>query len=121
MVRAPPSADSAPAQHSPDEAARIDRAQQVRFERKRVAFGEGGQQPGGQCCPQQAARAEGERAEQPLSLQKIFFHIDITSNDMTSDDMDWVLRQAEAISPVWIAIQRNVAVETSYKIMPDEK
>ena len=68
-----------------------------------------------------AVRAEGERAEQPLSLQKIFIHIDITSNDMTSDDMDWVLRQAEAISPVWIAIQGNVAVETSYKILPDEK
>ena len=68
-----------------------------------------------------AVKAEGERAEQPLSLQKIFFHIELTSRDITADDMDWVLRQAEAISPVWLAIKGNVAVETSYQILPDEK
>ncbi len=66
-------------------------------------------------------KAEGERNEQPLSLSKIFFHIDITSDDITADDMEWVLKQAEAISPVWIAIQGNVSVETSYQILPDEK
>ena len=64
-----------------------------------------------------AVKAEGERNEQPLSLSKIFFHIEITSSDVTADDMDWVLKQAEAISPVWIAIQGNVAVETSYQIL----
>ena len=68
-----------------------------------------------------AVKAEGERAEQPLSLQKIFFHIELTSRDITADEMDWVLRQAEAISPVWLAIEGNVAVETSYRILPDEK
>ena len=68
-----------------------------------------------------AVKAEGERDEQPLSLQKIFFHIELTSRDITADDMDWVLRQAEAISPVWLAIEGNVAVETSYRILPDEK
>ena len=68
-----------------------------------------------------AVKATGERAEQPLSLQKIFFHIELTSRDITADDMDWVLRQAEAISPVWLAIEGNVAVETSYRILPDEK
>ena len=68
-----------------------------------------------------AVKAEGERAEQPLSLQKIFFHIELASRDITADDMDWVLRQAEAISPVWLAIKGNVAIETSYQILPDEK
>ena len=68
-----------------------------------------------------AVKAEGERAEQPLSLQKIFFHIELTSRDITADDMDWVLKQAEAISPVWLAIKGNVVVETSYQILPDEK
>ena len=63
-----------------------------------------------------AVKAEGERAEQPLSLQKIFFHIELTSRDITSDDMDWVIRQAEAISPVWLAIQGNVAVESTFQI-----
>ena len=68
-----------------------------------------------------AVKAEGERSEQPLSLRKILFHIEITSADITADDMDWVLKQAEAISPVWLAIQGNVAVETSYQILPGEK
>ena len=68
-----------------------------------------------------AVKAEGERAEQPLSLKKIFFHIELTSRDITADDMDWVLKQAEAISPVWLAIKGNVVVETSYQILPDEK
>ena len=68
-----------------------------------------------------AVKAEGERAEQPLSLKKIFFHIELTSRDITADDMDWVLKQAEAISPVWLAIKGNVAIETSYQILPDEK
>lgn len=66
-------------------------------------------------------KAEGERNEQPLSLGKILFHIEITSRDITADDMDWVLKQAEAFSPVWLAIQGNVSVETSYQILSDEK
>lgn len=61
--------------------------------------------------------AEGERAEQPLSLSKIFFSVEIVSANVTAEDMEWVLKQAEAISPVWIAIQGNVAVETSYQIL----
>lgn len=63
-----------------------------------------------------SVHAEGERNEQPLSLRKIFFHIELTSRDITSADMDWVLRQAEAISPVWLAIKGNVAVEATFQI-----
>jgi len=60
--------------------------------------------------------AEGERAEQPLSLKKILFHAQIESGDITNADMETVLRQAEQISPVWIAIRNNVSVETRYTI-----
>jgi len=63
-----------------------------------------------------SVRAEGERNEQPLSLRKILFHVQVTSSDVTSEDMEKVLKHAEAISPVWIAIKGNVAVETSYQI-----
>ena len=63
-----------------------------------------------------SVRAEGARNEQPLSLKKILFHVSVASADVTSEDMDKVLRQAEVISPVWIAIKGNVAVETTYQI-----
>jgi uncharacterized OsmC-like protein len=63
-----------------------------------------------------SVRAEGERDEQPLSLKKILFHVQVASADVTPEDMDKVMHQAELISPVWIAIRGNVAVETSYQI-----
>ena len=63
-----------------------------------------------------SVHAEGERNEQPLSLKKILFHVQITSSDVTKEDMDQVLQRAAMISPVWIAIKGNVEVETSYQI-----
>ncbi len=63
-----------------------------------------------------SVQAEGERNEQPLSLKKILFHVSVASGDVTAEDMEKVLRQAEVISPVWIAIKGNVAVETTYQI-----
>ena len=63
-----------------------------------------------------SVRAEGECNEQPLSLRKILFHVQVTSSDVTNEDMEKVLQHAESISPVWIAIKGNVAVETSYQI-----
>lgn len=63
-----------------------------------------------------SVRAEGERNEQPLFLKKIQFHIAIQSSDVTVEEIETVLRQAEVISPVWIAIKGNVAVETSYQL-----
>ena len=63
-----------------------------------------------------SVRAEGERNEQPLSLKKILFHVQVASADVTPEDMDKVMHQAEIISPVWIAIRGNVAVETSYRV-----
>lgn len=63
--------------------------------------------------------AEGERTERPLSLSKIYFHVDLKCANVTTEDMDWVLTQAEVMSPVWIAIKNNVVVETSYQIQAD--
>ena len=63
-----------------------------------------------------SVHAEGVRREQPLSLGKILFHVNLTSEDATREDMDVVLQQAEQISPVWIAIRNNVEVETSYEL-----
>ena len=63
-----------------------------------------------------AASAEGVRTEQPLALGEIHLHVSVTSGDVTQEDMQTVLRQAEAISPVWLAIQNNVSVKTSFEL-----
>ncbi len=64
-----------------------------------------------------SVHAEGVRAEQPLSLKQILFHVEIDSADTTDADMQTVLRQAEQISPVWLALRNNVSVETSYQVL----
>ncbi|NLI53164.1 MAG: OsmC family protein [Clostridiales bacterium] len=64
-----------------------------------------------------SATAEGVRTEQPLTLSEIHFQIAIKSKDVTAEDMRAVLRQAEAISPVWLAIKNNVLVKTSYTLI----
>jgi uncharacterized OsmC-like protein len=64
-----------------------------------------------------SVKAEGVRREQPLSLSAILFHVTIESEDIAAADMDAVLRQAEQISPVWIAIKNNVAVEATYNLI----
>ena len=63
-----------------------------------------------------SVHAEGERTEQPLTLKKILFHVAIQSTDATAEDVEKVLHQAEMISPVWIAMRGNVAVETTYQL-----
>jgi len=64
-----------------------------------------------------SAKAEGVRREQPLSLSGILFEVFVESEDVTSEDMETVLRQAEQISPVWLAIKNNVSVEASYRLL----
>lgn len=60
--------------------------------------------------------AEGIRNEQPLYLREILFHVSIKSDDVTEADMQTVLKQAEAISPVWLAIKNNVTVKTTFEL-----
>ena len=63
-----------------------------------------------------SARVEGIRRESPLSLAKILFHITVESSDLTTADMEAVLRQAEQISPVWHAIRNNIDVEMTFSL-----
>ena len=62
------------------------------------------------------AHAEGIRNEQPLFLTKIEFTIFVESNDADASDMEKVIKAAETISPVWLAIKNNVEVSVDYKI-----
>lgn len=64
-----------------------------------------------------SAKAEGVRREQPLSLSGILFEVCVESEDVTSADMEIVLRQAEQISPVWLAIKGNVSVEATFRLL----
>lgn len=66
-----------------------------------------------------SASAEGIRSEHPLSLKEICFHICIESEDVTDKDMETVLKQAEAVSPVWQAVKNNIAVKTSFELRKD--
>lgn len=63
-----------------------------------------------------AATAEGYRNEHPLSLKEICFHICIESEDVTETDMENVIKQAEAISPVWQALKNNITTKTSFEL-----
>jgi len=60
--------------------------------------------------------AVGIRRENPLSLEKILFEVSVQSEDIEAADMEKVLRIAESISPVWLAIKNNVEVETKYTL-----
>ena len=71
----------------------------------------------GKHIEQYSVHAEGVRREQPLSLSKILFQVKLVSPDIVPAELETVLRQAEQISPVWIAIKNNVEVEVSYELM----
>lgn len=64
-----------------------------------------------------SAAVEGVRSEQPLALKEIHFKIKLASEDITAEDMENVMKQAEAISPVWQAVKNNVIVEITYELM----
>lgn len=64
-----------------------------------------------------AGTATGIRRENPLSLEKIIFDIQLESDNTETADMDRIMDLAAKISPVWLAIQNNVAVEAKYRIM----
>lgn len=60
---------------------------------------------------------EGIRTEQPITLEKINFELIIESNDITGEKILEIIKLAEKISPVWIAIRNNVEVNYQYKIV----
>lgn len=57
------------------------------------------------------------RQEHPLSFDKIYLDIDITSPDVTSEDVSKVLKLSEeTYCPVWAMLKGNVSIETSHTI-----
>ena len=70
----------------------------------------------GKHIDQYSVHAEGVRREQPLSLSKILFQVKLSSPDIAPAELEAVLRQAEQISPVWIAIKNNIEVAVSYEL-----
>ncbi len=63
------------------------------------------------------AVVEGIRSEQPLALKEIHFNICIESSDITEDDMENVMKQAENISPVWQAVKNNIIVKMTFELL----
>ncbi len=59
----------------------------------------------------------GIKKEQPLSLEKINFTVIVESKDVSDDELQNVIKKAEEISPVWIAIRNNVEVDWQYRII----
>jgi len=64
-----------------------------------------------------SASAEGVRSEHPLLLKTIHFHIRLESEDITENDMENAIKQAEALSPVWQAVKNNVSIETTFVLL----
>ena len=62
------------------------------------------------------ASAEGVRSEHPLTLQEICLHMCVESEDATDADMENVIKQTEAISPVWQAIKNNISVKITFEL-----
>ena len=52
-------------------------------------------------------RATGSKRENPLSLERIDFEVTLESPDI-GDGLPAVIKRAEEISPVWLAIKNNV-------------
>ncbi len=63
------------------------------------------------------ASVEGIRNEHPLSLKEIQFHICIESEDIKRTDMENAIKQAETISPVWLAVKNNITVVITSELL----
>ncbi|MDP4182038.1 MAG: OsmC family protein [Bacillota bacterium] len=59
----------------------------------------------------------GTKNDQPLFLKKISFEITVKSSDITDEDMEKVLSYTGKISPVWLALNKDVEVVPQYKIV----
>lgn len=72
---------------------------------------------GGKSITSYKMEVNGIRREQPLSLERIEAHVVITSPDIEDADMEAVLQKASAISPVWLSLNPNIAVEITHSIV----
>jgi len=63
-----------------------------------------------------SATAEGIRSERPLALKEVGMVVQIKSDDISASDMETVIRQAEAMAPVWQAVKNNVLVKIDFEL-----
>lgn len=59
----------------------------------------------------------GIKKENPILLEKIIFNVTLISKDITETTLEGIIKKAEEISPVWLAVKNNVQVEWQYKII----
>ena len=57
---------------------------------------------------------EGVKKENPLSIEKINFEVEIDSEEITEEDIQVIAKQTEALSPVWNMIKGNCIVQGNY-------
>ena len=65
--------------------------------------------------------ARGENRPQPLSLEKIYFEVVLESKNTDDSELQSIIKQAEELSPVWIAIKNNVEVSAEGRVIAEEK
>ena len=58
----------------------------------------------------------GIKRESPLALEKVCFEIIVKSPDIIEEDIKKVIKIAEGISPVWLAVKNNVEVTYNYQL-----
>lgn len=63
------------------------------------------------------ANVRGIRQENPLSLKKIIFKVQVKSDNAEAADIEKAFEMASGISPVWLAIKNNVEVEPEYELI----
>ncbi|MPM14048.1 hypothetical protein SDC9_60408 [bioreactor metagenome] len=63
-----------------------------------------------------SATAEGIRSERPMTLKEVHMGVQIKSNNISASDMETVIRQAEAMAPVWQAVKNNVLVKIDFEL-----
>lgn len=64
-------------------------------------------------------KATGYNRAQPLSLEKINLLVTLESKDTEIEELREIVRQAENLSPVWLAIKNNIEVTTVCRLIPD--
>ena len=57
------------------------------------------------------------RTDHPTSFSKIILQVKLQATELPSDSLEEVLRQAEAICPVWDMLKNNVEIHREYQLL----
>lgn len=66
-------------------------------------------------------RLEGEKQENPVSLKKITFEARIGADNITTNEIQEMLKMTEKLSPVWNMVKGNVEVIGNASILSNEE